>query len=102
MSIREFQLERYFAQWEFEAPYLLSASDCETMSIGELLAIADVSLAKLAELRLGYTESQGNARARRMRQQQTMIQLTTLMGVPGANPLPGARPPGERPACRFS
>ena len=40
MSIREFQLERYFAQWEFEVPYLLSASDCETMSIGELLALA--------------------------------------------------------------
>jgi aspartate/methionine/tyrosine aminotransferase len=31
MSIREFQLERYFARWEFNAPYLLSASDCETI-----------------------------------------------------------------------
>jgi hypothetical protein len=29
MSIREFQLERYFARWEFNAPYLLSASDCD-------------------------------------------------------------------------
>ncbi len=60
MSIREFQLERYFAQWEFEVPYLLSASDCETMSIGELLAMAGVRLETLAELRLGYTESQGD------------------------------------------
>lgn len=60
MTIREFQLERYFAQWEFAAPYLLSASDCETMSIGELLGLAGVPLSRLADLRLGYTESQGD------------------------------------------
>lgn len=60
MSIREFQLERYFAQWEFQAPYLLSSSDCETMSIGDLLDLAGLSAAALAELHLGYTESQGD------------------------------------------
>jgi aspartate/methionine/tyrosine aminotransferase len=60
MTIREFQLERYFARWEFTAPYLLSASDCETMSVGELLTLADVPLSSLADLRLGYTESQGD------------------------------------------
>jgi aspartate/methionine/tyrosine aminotransferase len=60
MAIREFQLERYFARWEFTAPYLLSASDCETMSVGELLDVAGVSLSALADLRLGYTESQGD------------------------------------------
>jgi aspartate/methionine/tyrosine aminotransferase len=60
MPIREFKLERYFARWEFEAPYLLSASDCETMDIGELLALADVPLTDMAALRLGYTESQGD------------------------------------------
>jgi aspartate/methionine/tyrosine aminotransferase len=60
MTIREFQLERYFARWEFTAPYLLSASDCETMSVGELLDLADVPLSALADLRLGYTESQGD------------------------------------------
>jgi hypothetical protein len=27
MPIREFKRERYFARWEFSAPYLLSASD---------------------------------------------------------------------------
>jgi aspartate/methionine/tyrosine aminotransferase len=59
-TIREFQLERYFARWEFEAPYLLSASDCETMSIGELLELAGEGPASLATLRLGYTESQGD------------------------------------------
>jgi aspartate/methionine/tyrosine aminotransferase len=60
MTIREFKLERYFARWEFSAPYLLSASDCETMTIGELLELADMPLSALAELRLGYTESQGD------------------------------------------
>jgi aspartate/methionine/tyrosine aminotransferase len=58
--IREFQLERYFARWEFTAPYLLSASDCETMSIGQLLDLADEPLSALSALRLGYTESQGD------------------------------------------
>jgi len=60
MTIREFQLERYFARWEFTAPHLLSASDCETMSVGELLDVAGTPLSALAELRLGYTESQGD------------------------------------------
>jgi len=60
MTIRAFQLERYFARWEFTAPYLLSASDCEAMSVGELLDLAGVPLSALAELRLGYTESQGD------------------------------------------
>ncbi len=60
MAMREFQLERYFARWEFTAPYLLSASDCETMSVGELLSLADVPLSALTDLRLGYTQSQGD------------------------------------------
>ncbi len=60
MHIREFQLERYFARWEFTAPYLLSASDCETMSIGDLLVLTETPLAALTNLRLGYTESQGD------------------------------------------
>lgn len=64
MTIREFQLERYFARWEFTAPYLLSASDCETVSVGELLNLANVPLTELADLRLGYTESQGDPELR--------------------------------------
>mgnify|MGYP001067784112 CR=1 FL=1 len=60
MPIRDFQLERYFARWEFNAPYLISASDCETMSVGELLELAGRPVEELAGLRLGYTESQGD------------------------------------------
>ena len=60
MSIRPFQLERFFAEWEFKAPYLLSASDCETMSIGELLALTGTPASAVTDLRLNYTESQGD------------------------------------------
>lgn len=60
MPLRPFQLERYFAQWEFKAPYLLCPSDCETLSIEELLTLTGTSLDELMSLRMGYTESQGD------------------------------------------
>ncbi len=57
----EFELERYFARHEFDAPYLLSSSDMETMRMGELLALADEEGRGMWEdLALGYTESQGH------------------------------------------
>jgi aspartate/methionine/tyrosine aminotransferase len=55
-----FQLERYFAQHEFSAPYLLCASDCETLSLSELLALEPESRERFFSLSLGYTESLGN------------------------------------------
>ncbi len=56
-----FKLERYFARYEFSAPHLLSASDCEALSLAELLALADAEGRALWErLSLGYTESQGH------------------------------------------
>ena len=39
MNLPPFRLERYFAQHEFNAPHLLCVSDCQSMSIGELLNI---------------------------------------------------------------
>ncbi len=61
MEIPPFQLERYFARYEFSARYLLSSSDCEALSMAELLRLADAELMELwQELRLGYTESQGH------------------------------------------
>ncbi|MGH2631958.1 MAG: hypothetical protein ACRDG3_00990 [Tepidiformaceae bacterium] len=54
-----FLLERYFADREFSAPYQLSGSDCETLSVGDLLALVPDAARQLAELRLGYTESTG-------------------------------------------
>jgi aspartate/methionine/tyrosine aminotransferase len=60
MSIRPFQLERYLDRYEFTTPLNLSCSACETVSIGELLALAGESLQSLSALRLGYTETQGD------------------------------------------
>jgi aspartate/methionine/tyrosine aminotransferase len=55
-----FKLERYFAQYEFSVKYLLSASDCEALSVSELHALADAdSRARWERLSLSYTESQG-------------------------------------------
>ncbi len=59
--MRPFKLERYFARYEFTARYLLSASDCESVSLAELLGLADAdSRAQWEALSLGYTESSGH------------------------------------------
>ena len=65
MTIEPFKLERYFARYEFNTRYLLSSSDCESLSLGELLAMASPEGQGLwQELRLGYTESPGHSRLR--------------------------------------
>lgn len=56
-----FKLERYFAKYEFKAPYLLSCSDCEPLTLKELRELSDEQSNKLLDdLWLGYTESQGS------------------------------------------
>ena len=64
MKIAPFATEQYYARYEFTTPHLLSVSDCETVSVGELLQIAGVPPEELAALTLGYTESQGNPELR--------------------------------------
>src|SRR6218665_64613 len=60
MRIPEFKLERYFAKWEFQAPYLLCSSDIEGWRMSDLLALADADARERWErLTLGYTESTG-------------------------------------------
>jgi aspartate/methionine/tyrosine aminotransferase len=60
MPIAPFQLERYFALYEFKVKYLLSPSDCESLSMAELVSMAaPASLDLWQGLRLSYTESQG-------------------------------------------
>ena len=61
MQIKPFLLERFFAKYEFSAPYLLSCSDCEALTLKELLSMADDnSLGYWNKLKLNYTESQGH------------------------------------------
>ncbi|MBI4807154.1 MAG: aminotransferase class I/II-fold pyridoxal phosphate-dependent enzyme [Desulfovibrio sp.] len=59
MHLPPFRLERYFAQHEFNAPYLLCVSDCQSMTIGELLALEPGSRDEFESLQLGYTEAPG-------------------------------------------
>jgi aspartate/methionine/tyrosine aminotransferase len=60
MRIEPFKLERYFAKYEFNAPYLLSSSDCESITIKELLSMAPGVDEQFMQLNLGYTESEGH------------------------------------------
>lgn len=64
MEIAPFQTELYYALYEFNAPFMLSASDCESLTIGQLLAMSGRDLTDLARLPLHYTESQGNPQLR--------------------------------------
>ena len=61
MKIKPFALERYFAKHEFTAPYLLCCSDCEALTLSELLSLSDKDSLRLWQgLGLGYTESLGH------------------------------------------
>lgn len=61
MKIIPFQLERYFAKYEFSTKYLLSCSDCEPLQLSEVLEMANSETLKLwNNLKLAYTESSGH------------------------------------------
>jgi aspartate/methionine/tyrosine aminotransferase len=59
VNLTPFKLERYFAQYEFTAQYLLSSSDCESLAIRDLLALEPEAHDAFERHWLGYTESQG-------------------------------------------
>ncbi len=60
MNLPPFKLERYFAKYEFNTEYLLCSSDCEAMSVADLLAFEPGATEKFQKIWLGYTESQGS------------------------------------------
>jgi aspartate/methionine/tyrosine aminotransferase len=64
MRLPTFQLERFFARYEFHARYLLCASDCESLSLQELLRLEPEAQEAWQSLWLGYTESQGHPELR--------------------------------------
>ena len=67
MKISPFHTERFFAIHEFSAPYLLCASDCESLTVDELLELAGVSWESLGQysellarlLSMNATEQEG-------------------------------------------
>ena len=63
--MRVFELERYFSRYEFQAKYLLSASDCEPLSLSRLLESArPETLKRWENLRFNYTETMGDPQLR--------------------------------------
>lgn len=59
-ALPEFKLESHFSQWEFKSRYHMTASDAESMSLGELLAMATPQDREAFDnLWLGYTETFG-------------------------------------------
>ncbi len=85
MKIPVFKLERYFAQYEFKVKYLLSPSDCESLALSELLAMADAETLGMWEgLRMSYTESQGHPVIRHeiSRLYETITPEQTLVATP--------------------
>jgi len=60
MNLPAFKLERFFAKYEFNTEFLLCSSDCEAMSIADLLEFEPDAAQKFQQVWLGYTESQGS------------------------------------------
>src|SRR5512142_2527501 len=65
MQIAPFKLERYFAQYEFSTEYLLCSSDCESVTIEELLALEPGAAEAFGKQWLGYAESPGGSELRK-------------------------------------
>jgi len=61
MRIEDFELERFFARYEFAVRHILCASDVQGWAMADLLALADPETAALWHgLGLGYTEAPGH------------------------------------------
>ncbi len=65
MKINDFELEVFFTKYEFNAPYLLTQSDCQSISIEELLSYKDGAKEDFLNLNLGYTEVCGSSELRK-------------------------------------
>jgi len=63
--MRNFVLETYFSKWEFEAKHHMTASDAQSITITQLLDMAELPADTLSSLHLGYTETWGAPDLRR-------------------------------------
>ena len=64
MDIRPFAIERFYERWEFSTELMLSSSDCESLSVADLLALEPDATERLTSLGLGYTEVAGSPELR--------------------------------------
>ncbi len=59
MQLSPFRIERFYARHEFTTRYMLSSSDCQSRTIGQLLEFEPDAHARLLNQWCGYTESLG-------------------------------------------
>lgn len=59
MQLSAFRIERFYARHEFTTRYMLSSSDCQSRTIGELLEFEADARERLLNQWCGYTESLG-------------------------------------------
>lgn len=86
MKINNFKLEEYFGKYEFTAPYLLTQSDCESMTVGELLAMEPGADRAFMDQWLGYSETWGKDDLRAQ-----IASLTKTMGPENVMTMHGAQ-----------
>lgn len=86
MLLPPFKLERYFAKYEFSTEFLLCSSDCEAMSVADLLALEEGAAEKFQNTWLGYTESQGSPSLRgEIAKLYSTVQPEDVLVFSGAN-----------------
>jgi len=57
--VRNFALETYFSKWEFNAKHHMTASDAQSITIAQLLDMANLPSDALSALALSYTQTWG-------------------------------------------
>ncbi len=62
--MRNFELEKFFAEWEFKAKYHMTASDLESWTVKEILELDGSAESDLDNMWLGYTEVRGGPEVR--------------------------------------
>jgi len=58
-DLPDFRLETWFSRWEFAAAHSFTASDAQTMTVGELLALGGQTPEDLGGIDLGYRPTYG-------------------------------------------
>jgi aspartate/methionine/tyrosine aminotransferase len=64
VELTPFRIERWYERYEFSTELMLSSSDCESVSVAELLELESDARERLDALRLGYTEVPGSLELR--------------------------------------
>lgn len=82
----EFALETYFSRWEFAARHHLTASDAESMTVEQLLALgSDDDRTAYGQLHLGYTPTWGTAALRTaVADSYVGVEAADVLGFAGA------------------